>query len=293
MQAQIITNTATMLYSSTANVARVQLQSSVNIRALGRNFERASLLISTTPTNTCIVGGAVAHLTITVRNTGINPLTQGVVELLPPSNGRLSAQNAAAQYTITPLLNGSIRFVLSQPLAAGASIALTASLRLNNALPVGTQVIQASFNANGIAGISAQSNQFIVQGRTLSRIEFMQMNTQTQQLQAVRVYHAGQAIWLKIQDSDQNTDVYTAQSVTIILSDNVTADNETLTLTETGIDTGIFTAQIPSVVGVAVVRDNGAISVSGASQLRAVYTDRCDGMDTTAATTLVDPFGLV
>ncbi len=292
-QAQIITNTATMLYSPAANAANVQLQASVNLRALGGRFDRATLLINATPSSTCMVGGAVSGLTITAGNTGINPLTQGVVELLPPTNGTLSAQNIAGKYTVVPLFNGGLRFMLSQPLPIGANIVLTASLHLNNPLPAGAQVIQATFNANGITGVAAQSNTFIVQGRTLSRIQFMQLDTQTQQLQAARVYHAGEAIWLRVQDGDQNTDVYTVQTVSITLTDNLTTDNEAMILTETGINTGIFTAQIPSVVGVVVVNNDGKISVSGASKLNAKYTDRCDGSDTTAAATLVDPFGLL
>jgi len=292
-QAQIIPNTASMSYLPAANASPTSLSATINVQARGGRFDQAALAFQATPANTCIISGGAVALTLNASNTGINALSQSVVQLLPPANGVLSAQSVLGQYTVQALVGGGLRFSFTQPLAVGATIVLQATLQLAAPVPASGQIVQAVFSANGVNGLTAQSNTFVVQGRTQSVTQFMQLNTQTNQLQAARVYHAGENIWLQVQDGDQNLDSYTAETVTVTLTDNLSADSEVMTLTETTTNSGVFTGSIPSIVGVAVVANNGSISVTGASQLQATYRDRCDGADTTAAATLVDPFGLL
>ncbi len=292
---QLITNTASMGYVPAVNAPAVQLQASVNVYASGASFDQARLSVQITPNNSCIVAGAMVDLYVTVTNVGLNPLTQAVVDMAAPANGRLSASSVAGRYSVLPTAGGGLSFSLAGSLPSGASTTLVAALTLANPLPVGNQIIQATLSANAINSVTVQSATFTVVGRTRSVLQFMQMNTLVNPavLQPASVYHAGENIWLQVQDGDQNLDPYTTETVSVQLSDSTTGDRETLTLRETTPNSGVFTGMVPSVLITTATLNNGQISVSGASQLHARYTDRCDGTDTTAAASLVDPFGRV
>lgn len=293
-QAQIINNTASMGYASSNNAVALQLQSTVKVQVLGAQYDQASLTIQAVVAQTCIVNGGIANLTMNVANTGTNPLTQAVVEVSPPINGTLSGQSLTGQYTVTQLVGGGLRIALDQALAVAGSITIPAVLQFANPLTT-SQSITAVLSANAINNIAVQSNAFVVQARTASSIQFMALDTSVQPatLLAAQVYHANDDVWLQVQDVDQNIDPYAVETIIVTLTDDITRDSETFTLTETAINSGQYTGMVPSVVGVAVVHNDGKISVSGASELKASYIDRCDGTDTTAAATLVDPFGKV
>jgi len=47
-------------------------------------------------------------------------------------------------------------------------------------------------------------------------------------------------VFVTVQDTDLNTDPGSAQTVGVKLTDATSGDSETLTLTETGLNTGIF-----------------------------------------------------
>ena len=127
---------------------------------------------------------------------------------------------------------------------------------------------------------------------TPSFIEFMQMDPATGTLSPASVYHAGQMIYAQVSDGDQNLNPAIAETVIAILTDSLTGDSETITLTETGPSTGIFVGSMLSTTAVTPPND-GSISVANASQLTATYTDLFDNTDVSTTTTLVDPFGLV
>ncbi len=129
--------------------------------------------------------------------------------------------------------------------------------------------------------------------RTPAVITFLHLNSVTNAYTPADVYHAGQMIYIQVGDMDQNTDPTTIQTVTITLNDSVSGDTETIVLTETGPNTGIFLGNIPSTRSLAATPANGVLSVSVASKIVATYTDPLDAVTTVAAAALVDPFGIV
>lgn len=56
----------------------------------------------------------------------------------------------------------------------------------------------------------------------------------------VSIYIVGQSIYVTVTDGDANTSPVTAESITVLVSNPSTLDNETVTLTETGANTGVF-----------------------------------------------------
>lgn len=111
------------------------------------------------------------------------------------------------------------------------------------------------------------------------------------------VYHESEPIFLRLTDDDQNVDTTVAETILLTLESHGIGETETLLLTETGPNTGVFVGYIQSVTEPAVDR-NGSFSVYENSQIMATYEDKCGpngtGINTVvAATALVDPFGVV
>ncbi|MDX8392967.1 MAG: OmpA family protein [Mariprofundales bacterium] len=270
----------------------VTLQSSINVNAVGNNFDQAALTIGVG--NQRIVVGTPITATLTVFNSGLNPLANGIITLTPPAGTSIAVQSLPNSYTATTLANGNIQISLLQSLAAGANIAIPATVTVNTTPTNGNVIVNAQLQANATTIIA---NQALVlgntQNRTTSIIEFMQLHPLTQQLVPAVVYHATQDIWLQVADGDQNIDPYTKEIIKITLVDNYTGDSEIIMLTETGTNTGVFVGMVKSDSNPMPTSNNATISVANDSTLTATYTDQWDGVDATAAASLVDPFGKV
>ena len=106
------------------------------------------------------------------------------------------------------------------------------------------------------------------------------------------LFHAGNIMFIKLTDLDQNTDSLLVEAITVTLTNDVTGDPEVLRLYETGPDTGIFAGYIITTAAVVTAYD-GALSVTDGSTTQVSYADSSDGTDTSASAALVDPFGLV
>jgi len=87
--------------------------------------------------------------------------------------------------------------------------------------------------------------------------------------------NAGDTIYLAVFDNDQNIHLNSVDTVTVVLKSGTTGDTETITLTETGPNTGIFTASIPSNLG-AAVNGNGSLQVAYGDTLTVTYIDKVD-----------------
>lgn len=106
------------------------------------------------------------------------------------------------------------------------------------------------------------------------------------------VYHGGDAIFIQVEDLDQNLDPAVRETVEVEVSTDDPADVEILTLTETGPNTGVFAGYIQS-AGPPPVQGDCVLTVSDGTQITASYTDQSDGTDTAVGAVLVDPFGVV
>jgi len=104
-------------------------------------------------------------------------------------------------------------------------------------------------------------------------------------------YHAGEPVFIRVIDLDQNLDPAIVETVELnLISDG--GDRETLLLSENGPNTGTFIGYIQSATPPPVAGDC-RISVAPDETIRAEYTDPIDGTDASSDVTLVDPFGVV
>ncbi len=98
-------------------------------------------------------------------------------------------------------------------------------------------------------------------------------------------YIYDQAIHIRVADQDQDRSALTTDSIEVTLSCTSTGDTIILTLSETGVNTGVFenTTGVPSVVGVADTTDT-TLQVRAPDIVTVTYTDPCSAGDTGSVT---------
>lgn len=104
--------------------------------------------------------------------------------------------------------------------------------------------------------------------------------------------HAGDPVFVRVDDGDQNRDSTVRETVEVRLTARATGDAETLRLTETTPDSGMFVGFLPTGVANAVP-GNCTLDLVRDSSLDVAYVDPRNASDTAAASGLVDPFGVV
>ena len=110
-------------------------------------------------------------------------------------------------------------------------------------------------------------------------------------LAPVSQIHQGDPLFIRTTDLDQNLDRLARETIFVTITNPNSGDSEVVLLTETGVDTGIFTGYIPTSAATATAY-NGSLSVSSGDTLSTRYVDIVDGSDTSATAILVDPNGI-
>ncbi len=93
----------------------------------------------------------------------------------------------------------------------------------------------------------------------------------------VSSFEPGNDIWIRVTDMDQNKDKNTAEgTLTVTLTNATTGEKETVTLTETGVNTGVFEGKVSTVRGTGSAADNdsdGSIKLKRGDAIKVEYTD--------------------
>ena len=110
-------------------------------------------------------------------------------------------------------------------------------------------------------------------------------------LSPASLYKTNEAIFIQVEDWDQNIDSASADTVEVSVTSS-TGDSEDIRLTETDVNSGLFIGYIQSVDN-GIVTNNCELSVGPEVVIEATYTDPNQGSDSAAAGTLVDPFGII
>jgi uncharacterized repeat protein (TIGR01451 family) len=106
-------------------------------------------------------------------------------------------------------------------------------------------------------------------------------------------FRTGEPVVIHLSDDNRNRDPAARETIDLeITSSN--GDSEKLQLLETGVDTAVFTAVIPSVATPpAPSRNDCRLSVSQGVTIQARYVDNFFPTDIAEALVLIDPFGVV
>ena len=116
--------------------------------------------------------------------------------------------------------------------------------------------------------------------------------TQVQEVGITGTYNLGEPVFLRLTDTDQNVDAAVIDYAVVDVVHPTSGDSETIRLTETGQDTGVFAGYVPTATGVATAGDC-VLQGSPDSSLQLDYTDPADPTDTAQASALFDPLSIV
>nr|WP_067295367.1 OmpA family protein [Marinobacterium profundum] len=105
-------------------------------------------------------------------------------------------------------------------------------------------------------------------------------------------FRQGEPLFIRLSDLDANRDPAVLDTVIVTLTTSSGNDSETLLLTETSPNSGVFLGYVPTQASGGGNLD-GALTVERNSRIIAQYTDAGDLTDNTESFTLVDPYGLV
>lgn len=94
------------------------------------------------------------------------------------------------------------------------------------------------------------------------------------------------SVCVRVTDLDQNTNPAVAETIAVTITSS-SGDSEPLTLTETGINTGVFTACIAASSSVIGTSNNGTLYAPAGAILTVNYIDPTDPTDHTSATATV------
>ena len=98
----------------------------------------------------------------------------------------------------------------------------------------------------------------------------------------VTTYGAGDSVYINVVDSDGNLDASTVDTITgSVVTASTYSDSETVTLTETGVNTSIFrSTALPFRLFTGAVNNNAQFEVAGNGTLNLAFTDSKDSTDT-------------
>ena len=143
-----------------------------------------------------------------------------------------------------------------------------------------------SVTANeGYEGITATAaanvTLIVVDSGTRGVAEFTSGNNGT----ITNAYQTNSTVCLRVTDLDQNTNSAAVEFLPVTLTSSA-GDSEFIILTETGTNTGVFTACI-QVTNAATTNNSGVLTAPSGSLLTLSYTDPDDPTDTTNTTAII------
>jgi len=106
-----------------------------------------------------------------------------------------------------------------------------------------------------------------------------------------RSFRSGEPIFIELADWDQNRDATRPETVEISVTNGESTDRERYIFTEAGVNTGRFTAYVPTTT--LAQPGDGALGIGPDSIIIASYADPADATDTVAAQAMFDPLGRV
>ncbi len=194
------------------------------------------IVVDTLPANTTYVAGSTTLNGIAVKDAGVT--------LLPLDEGGLAIGTVGAGSTSRVIFD----VIVGQPSPAFYSLGNSATIQ--SSAP--TQTVTATTPVGGSAcTLDLTSAAGIL----------------------VPAYQANDSLFVQVADPDQNSQTGSVQTLSVVLRNLTQGDSETLTLTETGPDTGIFRGSMASSTSSGLTAGDGVLAGRVNDTLQATYTD--------------------
>ncbi len=155
------------------------------------------------------------------------------------------------------------------------------------AVPITTGTYSISIQANeGSEGINARSATTVgVTQLDLGTPSITEFTTGSNG-PGTPTYNGNEQVCVRITDIDQNTNAAVAETITAVIT-ATSGDSELITLTETGINTGIFVYCIPASTTTGSTHNDGTLHAVLGDVLHVVYVDPTDPTDTSDDTATI------
>ncbi len=241
----------------------------------------------------------VSFITARDQATGGTPsvitLMQNSVDFssaLRASQSQANSSTLNARSSFTQHLPSSSQLTRSRTVTADGPTVVDTNLLVegNQPLLIGDFPIQ-----QGACSTSASKDHFVAQPAPINYAGQTLSLPTTMNLRSDAYFKVGDAIFIHLEDLDQNLDPTTAEDIIVTLASENGLDQETVRLHETGASTGTFSGYIQSVnidtQGVAPF--DCKLSVRNDSLMQAQYVDRYDAVDFTASAGLFDPSSVI
>lgn len=240
------------------------------------------LSISKTAPDQARAGQTITYA-IQVENMGTLPLTGVIInDPLPASTTFVSADSGGVVAADGRQVNWTIG-----NLAVGQRQTVHMTVRVDVSLTQGRIIDNTATVLSAEAPQQSAMARTTINARTAGQVAFYNADWQM-----VVGYGHGDRIYIQTGDLDQNIDPAAVDHVSVVLNNLQTGDRETVLLTETGPDTGIFRGSIPSTLTVTSV-NSGELTVAPNSRVQVTYTDILDAVPACTALALIDPMGVV
>jgi uncharacterized repeat protein (TIGR01451 family) len=109
----------------------------------------------------------------------------------------------------------------------------------------------------------------------------------------VNAFKHNQIIFIQLNDGDHNTNSTVKDTIEIDFDIPDSSDTERLKLTETDVNSGVFSGYITLHLSSTTVPNNGELNVQPNNSVKVTYTDDVDHNDSITDIILVDPYGLL
>ncbi len=326
----VITNTASLNYQVNSNNMAAKTSNTDSFTVIGSATVNQGHVTATLNTSNLFAGMTIPF-DIELKNEGSNSLNSGQLTIdlaeslsitINHPSAILQSQNTlngitTYHYTVDPLaISSSTIYPASLVIPAAPSITnsnLTILYRANSAeIDSNTTALTLKSRTNGVLQLLQYSADSDATPLSIQPTDFMQANGLFAPIPVPIVEELGisatsapitlkpassfshkQIIFIKLEDADHNVNPMIQETIVIDFSCTNIGETERLRLTETSINSGVFTGYITLDNQASPVQNNGSLEVIPNSIITAGYTDSVDNSDSTSQVILVDPFGIL
>ena len=183
---------------------------------------------------------------------------------------------------------GAVAQIFSNETTATVSVAPSRStiaiLRAADAPNAGTQFTAGPTQCRSGGTFALLPAPRLANGTTINPLNPIALN-------GAQLVHGGEAVFIQLTDRDRNRDGVEIETVDVQLTSHA-GDLEVVRLSESGANTGVFVGYLQTNAATAVQNDC-VLQVERNADIGTSYVDPSDSQDTSSATALVDPYGVV